>query len=136
MRLGIDCRGGGAILVLEGYDYFELRRFTMETNTETGTEKTPSILKTIHEEWKSKGAALPNEREGKKLKSDYVAAVAEVERAKKALSDANEKVSAATLALAKAVGGQSVRINGQVHEFSANRGGLYIRRKSTEVVDL
>lgn len=102
----------------------------MNTN-DNGTNEV-SILSKIRTEHKkdADGATV------KKLVEAWKAANKATAAKQIELDAAKEKESDAVLALAKAIGAKSPRIDGQVYDFACRGTLVFFRKKSADVVDL
>lgn len=102
----------------------------------TEVETNGTILANIKAEYTKNGGKDPSKADTKKLVDAWRAASAKVEAVEAQIAAAKVAESEAVLALAKAFGGKSLRIDGQVLDFASRGTTVFFRKKSNGVVDL
>ena len=94
-----------------------------------------TMLADIRERWKAAGSLLPEPAESQRLLAEYKRAHGVTEERRKALLEATEKEEKAILALARAFGGTSLRIDNVVHDFACRGETIFFRRRNIGVID-
>ncbi len=94
-----------------------------------------NLLADIRARWKAGGSLLPQPTESEKLLAAYKKAHDSVEQARKVLQDAILVEGGTILDLARAFGGNSLRIGGVVHDFACRGETIFFRRKNVGVID-
>ncbi len=95
-----------------------------------------TLLADIRARWKAGGSLLPQPTESERLLIAYKKAHDAVENARKVLHDALAVEGGTILDLARAFGGNSLRIGGVVHDFACRGETIFFRRKNVGIVDM
>lgn len=108
------------------------------TNGAAESPKADSLLTPIREAWGKmpEPARTKALQDAKKPLEAYRAATEARIKAQEALDAATEQQAAACLALAKAVGAQSFRFDGEVVDFAVRGDLVFLRRKGADVVSI
>jgi hypothetical protein len=94
-----------------------------------------NVLADIRARWKAGGSLLPQPAESGKLLAKYKQTHGEVVKAREVLQKALEAERAAILDLARAFGGNSLRIDGTVHDFACRGDLVFFRLKGVGIID-
>lgn len=106
----------------------------MKTDMNGNVDNTPSILTQIRAAFKASGGKTPDTKTGQKLLGAFREAAKDRDRAETELEAAKMREYAACEALARAYGGESLRFDGQVHDFAARGTKVFFRRGGTNVI--
>lgn len=103
----------------------------------TTTETTITTLEKIRGEWVKNGKKMPTKKELQELTNSLTQARAIRTKAEKSLEDAEANISKVYMELAKAVGCQSIRLDGVIYEFSSRGEKVFLKSaRSSSIVDL
>ncbi len=98
--------------------------------------KRSSLLATAVEQWTAAGGLLPASDQSAGLLAAYRGAHNAVLRAKQDLEARQAAESATVLALARAYGARSLRIDGVIHDFASRGDAVFFRRRQADIVDV
>lgn len=94
-----------------------------------------TILADIRARWAAGGSILPQPAESHKLLTAYKAARDQVAVIREQLQKALDVEAKTVLDLARAFGGNSLRIDGVVHDFASRGDLVFFRRKNVGIID-
>lgn len=106
---------------------------------ENGTtdNETTTLLASYRQEWVKGGSKDPSKTEAEKLVKAWKAQRAKTEALEAQAEEARKAEQSYVVAMAKAFGCKSLRIDGIQHDFASRGSAVFFRRKNAvDVVDL